>query len=41
MEIASYVFKESEGIDSGKGSLVQANMLSSVFKANSPDWFSS
>ena len=33
MEIASDVFKESEGIDSGKGNLVQANMLSSVFKA--------
>ena len=39
--IVSDVFKESEGIYSGKGNLVQANMLSSVFKANSPDWFSS
>ncbi len=33
MESASNVFKQHEGIDSGKGNLVQANMLSSIFKA--------
>ncbi len=39
MKSASNVFKEREGINSGKGNRVQVNMLSSIFKANSPDFF--
>ncbi len=36
LESVTNVFKECEKINSGKGNHIQANVLSSTFKANSP-----